>query len=408
MEKYFTTLTFRKEKEMLLIPLLLCLILAIGIYEHRQHQKNIESLPVRVNINGIRGKSTVTRLVTGVLVEANMRTVGKTTGTSARMMYWNTKEEKPIKRRLEGPNIREQKMVVKEAADLNAEALVSECMAVNPDYQVIFQKQMLQANIGVIVNVLEDHLDVMGPTLDEVAEAFIATIPYNGHLIITESPYADYYKEIAKKRNTKVIVADNSRISDEFLLKFEYMVFPDNASLALAVAEAIGIDEETAFKGMLNAQPDPGAMRILPLGNPNSPAFFVNGFAANDSASTLNIWERVDQLGYPSKKPIVIMNCREDRVDRTEQFARDVLPYIEAHTLVLIGETTSPIASAFEAGVIPADHLLDLEHYTTDQIFTELEPFLNDKVLYGVGNIHGAAEPLIEKLNQYKFKQQVS
>lgn len=393
---------------MILIPFALLLILGIGFYERRQHQKNIESLPVRVNINGVRGKSTVTRLVTGVLVEANMRTIGKTTGTEARMIYWDTSEEKPIKRRLEGPNIREQKMVVKEAAERNAEALVSECMAVNPDYQIIFQNQMLQANIGVIVNVLEDHMDVMGPTLDEIAEAFTATIPYNGHLIITESPYVNYFKRIARKRNTEVIIADNSRISDDFLLKFEYMVFPDNASLALAVAEAVGIDEETAFRGMLNAQPDVGAMRILPLGDEHSPAFFVNGFAANDAQSTINIWRRVEQLGYPSDKPFVIMNCRADRVDRTEQFARDVLPFIEAEAVVLIGETTSPIVDEYNKGNIPANQLFDLEGYTTDEIYRELEPYLTNTVFYGVGNIHGAAEPLIEKFNEYKFKQRVS
>lgn len=101
--------------------------------------------------------------------------------------------------------------------------------------------------------------------MDEVAEAFTATIPHNGHLITIESEYLDFFKQIAKERNTKVIVADNSRISEDFLREFDYMVFPDNASLALAVAEALGIDEKTAFRGMLNAHPDPG-----PCGSPNS------------------------------------------------------------------------------------------------------------------------------------------
>ena len=193
----------------------------------------------------------------------------------------------------QGPNIGEQKEVMKETVERGANAIVSECMAVNPDYQIIFQEELLQANIGVIVNVLEDHMDVMGPTLDEIAEAFTATIPYNGHLVITDSEYTDFFKQIAKERNTKVIVADNSKITDEYLRQFEYMVFPDNASLALGVAQALGIDEETAFKGMLNAPPDPGAMRILPLMNAKNPGHFVNGFAANDAASTLNIWKRV-------------------------------------------------------------------------------------------------------------------
>ncbi len=52
-----------------------------------------DSIPVRVNVNGIRGKSTVTRLITGVIQEAKYKTVGKTTGTSARMIYWFTDKE---------------------------------------------------------------------------------------------------------------------------------------------------------------------------------------------------------------------------------------------------------------------------------------------------------------------------
>ncbi|MCM3018676.1 MULTISPECIES: poly-gamma-glutamate synthase PgsB [Priestia] len=394
---------------MVLSIILICLFLvfAYGAWEQVKHQKNIDSIPVRINVNGIRGKSTVTRLITGIVTEAGYKTIGKTTGTSARMIYWFTDEEKPIVRRPEGPNIGEQRRVVKEAAKLETEALVSECMAVNPDYQITFQEKMLQANIGVIVNVLEDHMDVMGPTLDEVAEAFLPTIPYKGHLITIDGPYLEYFKTVAAKRRTKVIVADNSRITDEFLRKFDYMVFPDNASLALAVAEALDIPEEIAFRGMLNAHPDPGAMRITQFGDPKAPAFLVNGFAANDAASTLRIWERVREIGYSVDSPIVIMNCRPDRVDRTEQFARDVLPYIKTDILVLIGETTSPIMDAYNEGIIPAKEIWDLEGYSTEGIFDKLRPELHNRMIYGVGNIHGAAEPLIEAMKNYEHIEEV-
>ncbi|MTH53949.1 poly-gamma-glutamate synthase PgsB [Bacillus mangrovi] len=384
------------------------LVLILGMLEKRRHQKRIDSIPVRININGIRGKSTVTRLIYGVVKEAGYKTVGKTTGTDARMMYWNTTEESPIIRRPEGPNIGEQKRVIQEVSDLGADALVSECMAVNPDYQVIFQEDMLQANIGLIVNVLEDHMDVMGPTLDEVAEAFVATIPHNGHIIVNESPYVDYYRREAEKRNSKLIVCDNSRISEQFLKSFEYMVFPDNASLALAVADALGIDEKTAFRGMLNAPPDPGAMKILPLADAANPGYFVNGFAANDAASTINIWKRVEGLDYPTSNAVIIMNCRHDRVDRTIQFANDVLPFLPAGDVVIIGDTTQPIAEAYEAGNIPTDRFHNLEGYSTDEILAVLEPMMNGRAIYGVGNIHGAATPLIDRLEDYKIKQFVS
>lgn len=388
---------------MVLIPLCLILLLLLGILEWHHHQKVIRSVPLRINVNGIRGKSTVTRLITGIMIEAGIPTVGKTTGTQARIIYWYTQDEEPIKRRPEGPNIREQKEILSRASKLKAKCLVSECMAVNPDYQIVFQERLLQANIGVIVNVLEDHMDVLGPTLDEVAQAFTATIPYKGHLIINESPYVPFFKKEAHKRHTQVYICDTRRISEEYLRKFPYMIFPENAALALTVAEAAGIDEKTALRGMLKAPPDPGAMRILPVGDRDRPAYFANGFAANDAASTLNIWNRVLDLGYPTtKKPVVIMNCRADRVDRTEQFAVEVLPHIKMDTLLVIGETTNPIMEAYEQGHLSVDRILNLEGSKISEIMNHLSPLLSDRVIYGMGNIHGAAEPLCERMEQQK------
>ncbi|NTW72991.1 MAG: poly-gamma-glutamate synthase PgsB, partial [Eubacteriaceae bacterium] len=157
------------------------LLLTLGIIEKIKHDDNLEKLPVRVNINGTRGKSTVTRLITGIFVEAGIKVVGKTTGTSARVIYWNREEERPLARGPLGPNIIEQISVAREAVALGGEAFVTECMAVNPDYQLIFQNKLVKANIGVIVNVREDHLDLCGPTLDQIAESFLSTIPFNGH-----------------------------------------------------------------------------------------------------------------------------------------------------------------------------------------------------------------------------------
>ena len=373
--------------------------MVLGIREQLAQKRNVKKIPIRVNINGIRGKSTVTRLITSILTEAGYKTVGKTTGTAARMIYWFQDDEDIIVRQPQGANIGEQLKVLQKAADLNAEALVCECMAVNPDYQKVFQFRMLEANIVVIVNVLEDHLDVMGPTLDQIAQAFGATIPYNGFLITIDCAYTDYFKQIAKERNTKVIIADNSKITDEYLAKFDYMIFPDNASLALAVGEALGIDEETCFKGMLNAHPDPGAMRITRIGDEDLNCTFVNGFAANDPQSTVNIWERVKELEYNTEDPIVIMNCREDRVDRTEIFVSDVFPKIQTHTLVAIGEVSEPITTAFNNGQFPnVKNYINLEYAEPDKIMETLNPLLKDRMVFGVGNIHGQGEAFIEKL----------
>ncbi|MEC5308362.1 poly-gamma-glutamate synthase PgsB [Bacillus thuringiensis] len=374
-----------------------------GILEQIIHKKRLSLIPIRINVNGIRGKSTVTRLITGIMKEANYKIVGKTTGTSARMIYWFKNEEKSIIRRKEGPNIGEQRRIVKEVTTIKAEALVCECMAVQPEYQETFQTKMLDANIGVIVNVLEDHMDVMGPTLDQVADAFISTIPYNGYLVTIHNKYLDLFQSIAKDRNTKVIIADNKSITDEFLKKFEYLVFPDNAAIALAVAEALNIDKKIAYQGMLNAQPDPGATRIIKFGEVQNPTIFVNGFAANDTVSTLNIWRKIESFDYTRLSPIIIMNCREDRVDRTEQFIYNVLSIINSELIITIGKITSPVKAAYKKGELATKNLIDLEGASTIQILEQIRPYIKGRIVYGIGNIHGAAMPLIDKIMEEKI-----
>jgi UDP-N-acetylmuramyl tripeptide synthase len=83
--------------------LIVFLVISIGaallIFEKRRNEKNLKKLKIRVNVNGIRGKSTITRLITAILKEAGYKVVGKTTGTAARILYWNQEEYKtPIKK----------------------------------------------------------------------------------------------------------------------------------------------------------------------------------------------------------------------------------------------------------------------------------------------------------------------
>ena len=112
-------------------------------------------------------------------------------------------------------------------------------MAVRPEYQDVYQNQIFKSNITVIVNVLEDHLDVMGPTTDEIALAFTNTIPYDGYLVVDNGPYVEYFTKVCKERNTQIVVADNSKIPEGLMEQFKYTIFEDNISLALAVAEIL-------------------------------------------------------------------------------------------------------------------------------------------------------------------------
>lgn len=370
-------------------------LLVLGVLERLRHRRRLARIPLRVNVNGSRGKSTVTRLLIGVLAASGHRALGKTTGTTARVIRSFDENEVPVRRRLEGANIREHLSLVREAAAEDADALVAECMAVKPDYQVAVHR-MLEANVGVITNVLDDHLDEMGPRLDDVAEAFTSTIPSGGQLIVTDGPYRDEFRRVARQRGTTVTVADVDAVSAAYLQKFDYLVFPEHVAIGLAFAEAVGVDRETALAGMLAAEPDPFATRILAVGDPTAPAYFVSAFPANDPTSTLAIWEHVGTAGYPAEDPVVVMNCRADRVARTRSFAEDVLPRLPAACVIAIGEVTEPIRRAHDAGRLNTREFLDLEGASAERIVATLQPWLERRVVLGVGNIAGVGAELVE------------
>lgn len=381
---------------MLLVVIFTALILILGIREIYIHKKRIKKIPIRININGIRGKSTITRLIYGILREDNYKVIGKTTGTDARMLYWFDEEEYPVVRKPQGPNIGEQKDILQNVNDNGGEAIVNECMAVNPDYQIIFQNQLLKANIGVIVNVMEDHMETLGPTLDEVAEAFTATIPYNGKLIVMKDDYTDFFKKEADKRNTETIVVDRDEVEESLLREFDYIVFPDNVAIAMGVAEAVGANTDTALKGMLNAPPDSGAVHIHYYHKNDTKNIFVNAFAANEPQSTKAILQKVIDYKYPFEKKVIILNCRGDRLDRTKLFAENFITEVDYDTLICVGKSTQLVTEVMKSQ--PDKKYLNFEGKPFEEVEKAIYAESENALVFCVGNIHGNGKKVVNLL----------
>lgn len=59
------------------------LLILHWIFEYRRHKRNVEAIPIRVHVNGTRGKSSVTRLIAAGLRAGGRKTVAKITGHSA-------------------------------------------------------------------------------------------------------------------------------------------------------------------------------------------------------------------------------------------------------------------------------------------------------------------------------------
>ena len=232
-----------------LILLLLAVCLALLILEDRQVRRDRSELVHVVYVNGIRGKSTVTRMIDGGLRAGGWKVFCKTTGTVP-MVIGVDGTARPLVRRGRA-NISEQVRVLHRAVREGAQILVIECMAVDPALQAVSQHRMVRADIGVITNVRLDHTAEMGPTLEEICDSLSNTIPWNGTLFTADGAFLDQLRTNGRRKNCRVELAQ----PDSGLPDFD---FPENVALALAVCREIGVDRNRALEGILRYQPEIG------------------------------------------------------------------------------------------------------------------------------------------------------
>ncbi|MFG2176369.1 poly-gamma-glutamate synthase PgsB [Streptomyces niveus] len=384
----------------LYIVLLVCsaFLLTAGVVEQRRHFTNLNRIPSRVLVNGIRGKSSITRLCAGALRGGDLVTVAKTTGTAARFIHPDATEE-PVYRKFGIANVVEQIGIVRRAAAYNPDALVIECMAVMPALQEINQSKLIRSTIGVLCNVREDHLAEMGPTLDDVARSLSRSMPEDGICVTAEKERFDILQEEADARNCQLIYADPETVSDEELRGFSWFTFKENVSIALKVAELMGVERETALQGMYDAPPDPGVLSVERYLTPDGKRLrFANVFAANDPESTLMNINQLLDLGAIARPLNVVINCRPDRVERNGQMG-EIVPDLQPDKVFVIGH---PAKSAIDA--IPAEwrsRAVDLggDKRDPEEFMRELLSQLGaDSSLVAIGNIHGQGELLLEHL----------
>jgi len=395
--------------ELFLILLIYILFVMYWRTQQIMHEKRLKPYKVRMHVNGIRGKSTVTRLIAGILREAGYRTVAKTTGSAAVTIDFDGNDI-PILRR--GPvNVKEQQDIIAEWDSVGPDAMVIECMALQPKYQEWAEKMVIRAHIGVITNVREDHQDVMGETLPEIAVSMAHMCPSNGYLITAEyNPELQAVLEVeAKKRGSKLIVANPSRVSDEEIAHFDYLSFKDNAAIGLAVADLLGIDHDTAMRGMFKAKGDIGVVRLQRVSLKDKPLIWANLFAVNDRESMVISMNMLESHCNDRTVKIGILNNRYDRERRAEQFGDVAVKDLKFDWLVTFGAYEELVTRKLLENGFPRQRIVNLGfsiNPPVEQIIDSIAGMIPDgfqAMLVGFVNIHTPqAEIMMEYFEHLK------
>ena len=389
------------------LSLIMLVYLAFLFFWRKQqaaHDERLQAYKLRIHVNGIRGKSTVTRLIAGVLREAGYRTVAKTTGSAAVVIDFDGVDI-PIQRR-GAANVKEQQDIIAQWEPLGAEAMVVECMALQPKYQEWAEKMVFHAHIGVITNVREDHQDVMGETLPEIAVSLANMCPINGVLIVAEfnPELQKVLGSEAKKRGSRLLIADPSRVSDAEIAQFDYLTFKDNIAIGLAVADLLGIDHSTAMRGMLKAPGDLGVLRLQRVTLNEKPVIWANLFAVNDRESMMISMDALAPYCDEKTVRIGILNNRYDRERRAEQFGDVAAKDLKFDWLITFGAYEDLVTKKLIANGFARERIVNLGFSVNppvQQIINSVAGMIPDghqAMLVGFVNIH---TPQAELLMEY-------
>jgi poly-gamma-glutamate synthase PgsB/CapB len=278
----------------------------------------------RIAVTGTRGKSGVTRLVAAGLRASGARVVAKTTGSKPALILPDGSEREIVRPGL--PSVREQVRLVALAAELGVDTLVAEMMSIGPECLAAESRSILRPGTVAVTNVRLDHLDDMGRTKDRIAETLASAFPLRGTVFVPEEEVHPAFENAAARTGATLrpVARPAGRPGDGGAPATRLDEFEPNVRLALAVLASLGVDEETARRGMASARPDFGSLRAwrVPSGDGTPEAICVSAFAANDPESTSAVLARIRAKLPFEGRPLVGLLClREDRGDRTLQWA---------------------------------------------------------------------------------------
>ena len=363
------------------------LLAAYLLVERFLHERRLRRIPVRVHVNGTRGKTSVTRMIAACLRRAGVRTLAKTTGGRAVLVLPDGREEEI--RRLAPPNVLEQMKVVRRAASLGARALVVECMALDPVLQQLSERGMIRATVGVITNVRPDHLEVMGPSLDDVAKALAGTIPEGATLVTGDRRYFLDFSTVAAGRRTRAVLAEAPGPGRPGAAVPGALV--ENEAIARAVCRELGLDPSDVEAGLAAERGDRATAPLPSLSRGGRTIHLLDAFGANDVESTRRLVEDALGRGACPRPLVALFANRSDRPLRMKSFAAALAGEGLYDLVGVIGDGARLAFRRFREAV-PRERLFRLCGTTADELLGELVDVVPARAftIVGMGNERGA------------------
>lgn len=398
----------------LIAPFALLILLIYLSIEAVRFRRRLKKIPVRVAVSGIRGKSSITRLIAAGLRQAGLKVMAKTTGSRPVLIHPDG-HEREIRRRGRATVLEQKKLVAAAAAD-KADFLVSEMMSIQPECLEAEGRYLLRPQVVVLSNFRVDHTEFLGGRREDVARALLEKIPSGTIVFIPEEEFQPWMGNLARVRGFELRSVRSSSESAGLTEIVPYPEFEPNVRLALAVLEHFGLTTDQVRNGWSSLNPDFGRPRVWKVrGSRNWNFYFISLFAANDPESSLLAMELITRrLGWQESRKIGLLSLRADRGDRSRQWAEFLksgeADFLEALLLAgpgarAVGRRLKEWARLSRRTVIilseaGPEKSLELIIKLVEECQRKLPGSEEKCLVFGLGNIGGFGTQLIEYLER--------
>ncbi len=327
----------------LILPLLLIAFLVAEAIVVRLYRDRI---PLRIHVSGTRGKSSVVRYIVAGLRAGGMRPLGKVTGVVPELLLPDGSLQR-IRRR-GAARVHEQVRTLVRAGRIECDAVVLECMSVDPTLQR-FEADVLRPTVSVLTNVREDHAEVYGG-LTPLEGPAAAAVAGTGVLVLPGGVLEDLDTGISSAAGRRIVRTENGDNADSPIPDFRR----GNIALALQACIEAGVDPRIALEA-ITKEAAASVPQSYPWESGGVRRVFIDGFSVNDAQSAELFLGSCRASGSVTGNLFLILNTRADRPLRTRQFTQWVATRRDLSGVIVTGSHSGYCGRALvHAGVDPS------------------------------------------------------
>jgi poly-gamma-glutamate synthase PgsB/CapB len=357
------------------------------IIEYNSLQYAIKTIPNRILVNGTRGKSTTVKLIFRILQKNGMNVYAKVTGDNPTLILPDGTNK--IFKRYSPTSIKENIKLLKQISKKKPDAIIMECMALASETQSMLAKLIFKPHYVIIVNVLPDHKEIMGETIEKNQLTILECV-YKKSTVLLTTTTNRVLKNVEFSHN-KINIAQLTKFNSNFE-NIPHKIITESWSIIEEISKLLNIDEEIAKNEFISEWKlinEKIKMRI-----PGSNIDIWNLFSINDVATTESFVQLSQNL-KKENKTIFIINSRLDRPIRTKEFVEYIANNFLHSNVWLMGSGKQLAKNILMKNHFPKESVLYLRN---NQIIDKIKKSLpNNTSLYCIGN-HKGAEHLLYQL----------